>query len=141
MLSAATLATLHQSCFQTPRPWSADEFDALLASRGCFLIESARDGFLLGRVVADEAELLTLAVSPDARRQGIGATLLAQFEQMAASRGARDGFLEVSAQNAPAYALYVRAGWQVTGTRSNYYQAPDGARIDARIMGKVFDAS
>ena len=61
------LAALHARCFDSPRPWSADEIASLLAGRGTFLLE-APHGFLMGRAIAGEAELLTVAVDPQARR-------------------------------------------------------------------------
>ena len=125
------LAQIHAASFTHPRPWSAAEFAALLRDPANFLI--ARDaGFILGRTVLDEAELLTLAVAPEMRRHGIGATLLNLFETMAQERGAITAFLEVASDNAPARALYGGAAWQDAGRRRNYY----GAGIDAIVMRK-----
>ena len=87
-------------------------------------------GFLLGRSVSDEAELLTLAVAPEARRMGVARALLAEFAHTSHARGAREAFLEVASDNAPAIALYASAGWQRAGTRRDYY-APG---IDAMVM-------
>ncbi|WP_093361320.1 GNAT family N-acetyltransferase [Tropicimonas isoalkanivorans] len=94
-------------------------------------------GFALGRVIVDEAELLTLAVDPPARRHGLGRALLADFETSAASRGATSALLEVSAANAPAIALYTAAGFLRTGHRPGYYRTPHGARIDALLLAKA----
>ncbi len=60
------LARIHGESFTVPRPWTAVEIAGLLATPGAFLIE-APDGFLIGRALAGEAELLTLAVAPSAR--------------------------------------------------------------------------
>lgn len=68
MTDPPELAALHARCFTSPRPWLAREFAALLGHASIFLCH-APQGFLLGRVVVDEAELLTLAVTPEARRQ------------------------------------------------------------------------
>ena len=127
------LARLHAACFTTPRPWSAAEFADLLASRFCFLL-TAPGGFLLGRVIADEAELLTLAVDPARRRQGIGAGLLARFAEAAQARGAASAFLEVAEDNAAARALYAAGGWARSGRRRGYYHGPTGAAVDAPIL-------
>jgi ribosomal-protein-alanine N-acetyltransferase len=126
-MTSEEMAALHDRSFTTPRAWSAVEFDALLASPGAFL-ETATEGFLLGRVIAGEAELLTLAVAPSARRAGQGRRLLAAVE--------RNAFLEVAADNGPAIALYAGAGWETRGTRRAYYQRPDGSRVDAVVMSK-----
>ncbi|MBU3028583.1 GNAT family N-acetyltransferase [Paracoccus marinaquae] len=124
------MAVLHARCFAgAPRPWAADEFSALLAARGSFLL-SRPEGFLLGRTVADEAELLTLAVAPEARRQGLGRDLTARFATAAAGRGAGTAFLEVAADNRPARALYAGLGWTEAGRRPGYY----GAGRDALVL-------
>ncbi|SOC18663.1 ribosomal-protein-alanine N-acetyltransferase [Rhodobacter sp. JA431] len=132
-MDPAALAKLHATCFTTPRPWSAAEFADLLASPQCFLCIEA-SGFLLGRVVADEAELLTLAVDRQARRQGTGVKLVTAFLVEAHSRGATTAFLEVAASNAPAQALYGCTGWTEAGRRKRYYHAPDGSAEDALVL-------
>lgn len=129
------LATLHAACFTTPRPWKADEFVRLLGSPGVFLIVEAQC-FALGRVLAGEAELLTLAVAPGARRQGTGRNLLRDFETEAHASGAETAFLEVAADNSAALALYISAGWIMAGRRPGYYRTPEGARIDATVLRK-----
>ena len=129
------LAGLHARSFETPRPWSAEEFAELLNSTGVFLCPHDA-GFALGRVIADEAELLTLAVVPESRRNGIGRRLLAAFDATATGRGARSAFLEVSADNTAAIALYGSAGYRPSGRRRDYYAAPGGRRIDAMIFTK-----
>lgn len=123
------LAGLHARCFTTPRPWTAEEFDTIQAMQGCFLLTVA-DGFLLGRVIAGEGELLTLAVAPEARRQGTGRKLTQEFMNHARKRGAEELFLEVAALNQPAKSLYTSLGWQEAGRRRGYY----GPNQDAIIM-------
>ncbi|WP_199261960.1 GNAT family N-acetyltransferase [Paracoccus binzhouensis] len=124
------LATLHLRCFGAhPRPWSAAEFEDLLQSPLNFLL-ARPEGFLLGRAVAGEAELLTLAVAPEARRQGLASRLLGDFAAASRARGAELAFLEVAADNAGAMALYAGQGWQIAGRRRNYY-APG---LDAILM-------
>jgi [ribosomal protein S18]-alanine N-acetyltransferase len=132
-VTPAALAALHGACFTTPRPWSAAEIAGLLASPLVFLL-IAPQGFLLGRVVAGEAELLTLAVAPDARRQGVGGRLLGGFLTEAQVRGAESAFLEVAEANAAARALYAAAGFAQAGKRRGYYHAPDGTLQDALIL-------
>lgn len=134
-MSPDTLAALHARCFIAPRPWTAAEFASLLSQPGVFLLEEA-EGFLLGRVVADEAELLTLAVAPEARRRGTGHALLARFEAEAGSRGARTGFLEVAENNAAARALYAAAGWEEAGRRRGYVTGAAGVTSDALVLRK-----
>lgn len=139
-MTPADLARVHQECFTTPRPWNAAEFTALLASPGVFLV-TRPGGFALGRVIAPEAELLTIAVAPTARRQGTGAALMADFTAQARRRGAEESFLEVAADNTAALALYARAGFVQAGGRKGYYSRPDGSAIDAIVMRAVLSGS
>lgn len=128
------LADLHARCFALPRPWSAAEFADLLDSPHAFLLTRPH-GFLLGRTVADEAELLTLAVAPEARCQGLARDLLSEFVATSRTRGAVRAFLEVAADNIPAQALYRATGWHEAGRRRRYY-APD---LDAIVMDLPLD--
>ena len=137
-MTPAELATLHARCFATPRPWGEAEFAELLASRFSFLLTEP-EGFLLGRVIAGEAELLTLAVAPEARRLGTGRTLVERFAIAATELSADTAFLEVSAENAAARALYAQAGWTESGLRRGYYRTPEGRHIDAVIMTRALD--
>ena len=129
MTDPAALAALHARCFTVPRPWTPAEFADLLAGQGAFLL-TRPEGFLLGRALAGEAELLTLAVDPDRRRQGAGRRLLAQFEASARRMGADTAFLEVAAGNVAARALYAAGGWLEAGRRPRYY----GPAEDAIVM-------
>jgi len=96
-------------------------------------------GFAIGRAAAGEAELLTLAVAPDARRKGHGRRLVAAFEAEAARRGARTAFLEVAMTNHAARTLYTRLGYSVTGRRPGYYGDSDQT-IDALVMARALPA-
>jgi ribosomal-protein-alanine N-acetyltransferase len=129
--TAARLADLHAGAFAAP--WDAAAFEALLGQAGVFAIE-APEGFILIRSVADEAEILTLAVDPAARRQGVGARQLREGAAEAAARGAARLFLEVADDNAAAVALYAGAGFTEAGRRPGYYARPDGSRQDALIL-------
>lgn len=122
------MADLHGRAFTVPRPWSAAEFEGVLTSPLCFVV-TAEGGFALGRVVAGEAELLTIAVEPDLQGRGIGRRLMARFLEEAAARGAESVFLEVAETNVAARALYATAGFAEAGRRRGYY---DG--VDAVVM-------
>jgi [ribosomal protein S18]-alanine N-acetyltransferase len=130
------LSALHRRCFQTPAPWSAANFAAFAADPLVFLLIEGDAGFLLGRAVAGEAELLTLAVAPEARRRGLGRKLVGRFLYQARLRGAERAFLEVAADNAAGIALYESAGFSRVGLRRGYYQTPDGNRIDALVLAR-----
>ena len=134
-MTPETLAALHARCFVMPRPWRANEFASLLETTGVFLIPGDA-GFALGREIAGEAELLTLAVDPDRQRRGKGHALLSAFEAEAAKLGAKDAFLEVAENNAAARALYRTAGYTESGRRQAYYRPPAGPRIAAILLRK-----
>ena len=102
----------------------------------CFaLIEL--DGFLIGRSVADEAEILTLAVEPDGRRLGTGARLVQGFLAHTQKHGVATAFLEVAENNLPAIALYRQAGFAEIGLRRGYYAQPSGAGLNAVVMSRA----
>ncbi|MDX2234605.1 MAG: GNAT family N-acetyltransferase [Hyphomonadaceae bacterium] len=90
-------------------------------------------GFILVHAAADEAEILTLAVAEPARRRGLARALVSRAEAEMRDSGARTFFLEVSAANAAARALYATAGFMETGRRARYYD--DGA--DALILSRA----
>ena len=137
-MSPEALAAIHAASFERERAWSAREFAALLADPHVFAVNGPESGtgFALGRAVAGEAELLTLAVAPHARRKGHGRALLARFEEAARLRGALEAFLEVAADNVGAVALYAGAGYGERGRRPGYYDRGDGARADALLLGR-----
>jgi [ribosomal protein S18]-alanine N-acetyltransferase len=127
----AQLAAIHAQAFA--HPWSEAEFADLLGQAGVFAVVEP-DGFILIRVVLDEAEILTLAVRPDARRAGLGDRLTGQGAVNAARAGASRLFLEVAEDNVAARTLYARAGFEQIGCRKAYYAAADGGRTDALVL-------
>ncbi len=135
-MTPEAMAALHAASFVTPRPWSAAEFAALETDPLCILVIESH-GFLIGRAVAGEAEILTLAVDPAFRRHGIGKRLVKGFLEQAENRGATAAFLEVSAQNQAAISLYLRAGFAQAGLRRDYYTAPDGVLTDALVLTRA----
>lgn len=136
VLPTQALAQTHALCFETPRPWSALEFSQMLTGRGVFLTGTAT-AFAMGRAVAGECELLTLAVHPDHRRQGLGLAVLTEYESAAINHDASVSFLEVSAENHAAIALYRQFGYHQTGRRPHYYKGPTGTAADALIFSKA----
>lgn len=122
------LANLHAKCFPN-KPWSATDF-ADLKKSGCEIIAS-QNGFIVWRAVADEAELITIGVDPDARRTGIAAAMLGIMEGELKKSGIKTVFLEVAENNHPARQLYKNNGYNEIGVRPKYY---DG--VDAIMMKK-----
>ena len=127
------LAELHALCFTTPRPWRADEFADLLDSGRTFLI-SHTNGFALGRIAGPEAELLTIAVHPDAQNAGHGSRLVDDFLCKAATLGAKDIFLEVAENNPAAIALYLKSGFKEVAKRKEYFKQINGPALTALIF-------
>ena len=137
-LHAPLLAALHEGSF--PKSWSADAFSDLLRTPGTSALVAETDGkpsgFVLWRVAADEAEILTIAVATERRRQGLGDTLLKTAEAACLDAGARRVFLEVAADNRAAIALYRAVGYRDVGRRTGYYRTARGA-VDAIQMART----
>ena len=134
------LAAAHATAFTETRSWNADEFASLLADPKCFVTGSITS-FVLMRVIADEAEVLTLATAPDERRKGLARAALAQGETESAKRGARFVFLEVAEDNTAARALYTSCGYTQVGRRAGYYAPKNGAAIAALVLRKDISAN
>ena len=132
---AGVLAETHASAFD--RPWSAAEIAALLNSPGTLALQSSGDrkGFVMVRALAGEAEILTLAVAPEGRRQGQARALMQAAIVQALARQAETLFLEVAADNAAALGLYEGLGFEMAGRRKGYYDCGGASpRIDALVM-------
>lgn len=128
---ADRLAALHADGFDAP--WDAAEFAALLDQPGVFAI-ALGEAFVLCRVVADEAEILTIATAPAARRLGLGRRLVEAACAFSHAQGAVAMLLEVAADNAPAQALYAATGFEPVGRRRGYYARPGAAPVDALVL-------
>jgi ribosomal-protein-alanine N-acetyltransferase len=135
---AAALARLHVEDFS--RPWSAQEFEALLAQPVIFGFKAQApsvrlpDGFVLARLAAGEAEILTVAVARAARGRGLGRLLMDGVLRTLHAQRAEALFLEVDETNVPALALYRRLGFREVGRREGYYQGHGGAKTGALVM-------
>ena len=144
----AVLAVLHGEAFA--EGWSADAFASALAQPGAFgFIASAGAegeplGFALLRATrfADggEAEVLTIATRPHARRQGVARALMDAALAQARAWGVTRVFLEVAADNAAAQALYGCLGFATVGRRKGYYARAEGPPQDALVMALAFSA-
>lgn len=125
------MAALHMAAFTQERPWSVQEFTDLLANP-LTQLETVEHGFALWRGIADEAELLTIAVRPAHQGCGIGAGLMRSW--MANASGTCDtAVLEVASDNVAAIALYTRYGFEIVAKRAAYYQRAD-TRANALVM-------
>jgi len=164
LADAPVLAALHAASFTadgavhhgTQDRWDAATFATLLAMPGAlgflaFLRPKATGlaaeltadgdmapamlGFVLGRIAADEAEIITIATLPEWRGRGVGRALLGHLAETLYRSGARALFLEVAETNAPARSLYARAGFLKAGRRPGYYRNPEGV-TDALLLRK-----
>lgn len=121
--------------------WTRSQLAGILPMAGVTLTlaREHRDGditgFSLCRTVADEAELLLLAVIPTQHRRGVGGLLLDDFLNRARNDGIASVHLEVRDGNS-AVSLYREAGFSTVGRRRNYYHAPDGRDFDALTLAK-----
>lgn len=124
------LENLHQLCFPQ-KPWSADDF-ADLKKSGCEIIASD-NGFIVWRVVADEAEIITIGVNPSQRCSGIAEAMLTIAEQEIKKAGANRIFLEVAESNTPARNLYTKNGYIQIGIRPKYYDGVDAILMEKKL--------
>ncbi|MGA3000609.1 MAG: ribosomal protein S18-alanine N-acetyltransferase [Acetobacteraceae bacterium] len=127
---AGIMAEIHRTAFPATEAWSRDVMLLQLGLPAAFGLVYSCTGMILGRVAADEAEILTLAVEPGQRRRGVGSALLRAAMARAASLGAASIFLEVAVTNDAARALYAAHGFTEAGLRRHYYT--DGT--DALIL-------
>ncbi len=145
MTDCDTLAEIHASAFR--RGWSDAEFEALLVQPGTqALIAHYRNalgrrlaaGFILYRLVVTDAEVLSVAVTSECRRRGIGRALIDEALRNLYRDGARSIHLEVEDTNAAAIALYRRVEFHESGRRAGYYregrETPAGALVMLRQL-------
>jgi ribosomal-protein-alanine N-acetyltransferase len=136
---ADAIGKLHAAGFY--RGWPREEFESFLRdpdSPVYVAIDARRRvaGFMILRLAADEAELITIAVDPRWRGKGVGRALLrAGFDDLLMSR-ARRMFLEVAADNAAAVHLYEAEGFSQVGRREGYYARAAGAPATALVMAR-----
>ncbi len=132
------VAALEAVCFSDP--WSeASVASELENPLSLWLV--ARDtvgllGYVGSQSVPDEADMMNLAVRPDARRQGVAQALLQALEAALRGSDIRSLTLEVRAGNDPAIRLYTQAGFRQVGLRKNYYFHP---KEDALILKKEWE--
>lgn len=120
--------------------WTASQCAGLLPMPGVWLSTASDErgviGFALARAIANEAELLLLAVRRSAQRRGVGRMLLERFAAHARMRGAQRLHLEVREGN-HAVKLYEASGFTLVGRRRNYYNGPAGQCFDALTLARI----
>ncbi len=133
---APQLSAIHGASFH--RGWDADEFERMLLDDSILAHRLRRGreviGFCISRLAADEAEILSIALTPRSRGRGFSRDLLQTHLRHLAGRGIARVFLEVEENNQPARRLYERAGFRTVGRRERYYRAAGGEQLNALVM-------
>ena len=128
------MAEIHQAAFVQERGWTAQEFTELLAQPYTDAF-TAEGGFAVTRTLAEESELLTLAVAPKRQRRGIADHLIGEWIA-AVNPVAQTAFLEVAADNHAAIALYNKHGFMQSGLRKASYARSTAPAVDAVLMSR-----
>jgi ribosomal-protein-alanine N-acetyltransferase len=135
-LDAGAIAALHGNSFR--RGWSEPEVEALLLDRHVIAHRAGSGrklaGFIMSRLVEDEAEILSVAVAKSEQGRGLARRLLDLHLRRLAGLGARAVFLEVDEHNRPAIRLYDRAGFAEISRRPNYYPSTGGTAAAALVL-------
>ncbi len=133
--SVLAIAAASPEAAQWPR---ADYGRAVRGEYGAWVVVGADErlwGFIVTRCMADEVEILNLAVAPAQRRRGLAWSLLEAALAAARESGIRRAFLEVRESNAAAIAFYRRQGFAEMGRRPRYYASPaEDALVFAREL-------
>jgi len=135
------LVEIHGDAFA--RGWSVEEFEALLSGPNVFVRGVRREsvfgfrrlvGFVIVRIAADEAEILTIAILRTRRGRGYGRMLMEEAMRCLYREGAVSCFLEVNHGNDRAVSLYRALGFEEVGRRKGYYDGADGSDRSALVM-------
>jgi ribosomal-protein-alanine N-acetyltransferase len=133
---AADIGRLHGASFR--RGWSEDEIERLLLDKSVIThratIGRAFAGFVMSRIAAGEAEILSIAVAARRKGKGLAGRLLRHHLGRLAAMAVRAVFLEVDENNTPAIRLYRKAGFREVGRREGYYPTPGGKPSNALIL-------
>ena len=142
MSDARDIAELHAQSFDIP--WGLMEFERLLSEQNILshvaVAEEAGarvQGFVLSRLVGDEAEILSIAVDPRQRGKGLAGRLLAVHRESLVLSQVGVLFLEVEDGNSSAIALYKRYDFTQVSRREAYYRKADGSAATALVMRRM----
>lgn len=127
---------MHKLCFKTtPPPYSSNTFYSFLNNKNYCLVEDINRGFAIVRLVADIAELITLAVTPKFRRNGTAEKIMFTLFENVKERGANQFILEVAVDNTAAINLYKKLHFKKLYMRKNYF-VDKCIRLDAIVFNK-----
>lgn len=135
---AAELARLHAQLFDPA--WNSAAFEQMLSDPGSLSLVALAGptkemaGFIIARLAADEAEILSMGVEKRWQRHGIGRSLVEALGRAARKAEARSVHLEVAGDNDAALGLYRSLGFEPSGTRQGYYERAGLPPTDAVRM-------
>ena len=136
MRDAASIARLHAASFQ--RGWSETEIERMLIDRNVLAHRATVGhrfaGFIISRMAAEEAEILSVAVAAAQRGRSVAQGLLRLHLGRLAALGVRTVFLEVDENNTSALRLYRRGGFAEVGRREGYYPNANGKSASALVL-------
>lgn len=133
-----SVADLHGKLFR--RGWDSSECDQLISQNNVFGFYSRPTndenilGFVLTRIAADEAEILSIGTDEKAQNIGLGWRMMRAAMSEASNRGASKLFLEVDEKNAPALNLYRKIGFLTVGERRAYYDDGENKPSNALVL-------
>ena len=128
------LAILHQQCFE--HGWSVQDFTELYTIKGTLAVIDDK-AFAVIRILAGEAEIITLGVLPDYRKHNIASAMVREIVNYCQHNQVNSLFLEVRQSNQSAIKLYHNAGFKVIAIRKEYYRNPDNSYENALMMQKT----
>lgn len=137
---AQLLSDLHRECF--PNYWNIDAFNDFFSISGTQAVLACVPdpaGMAVWRVQGEQADIITIAVRPAFRRQGLGAAMLEYMMGEIQGKGANNLFLDVEEGNTAAIGLYERYGFVQLNRRKLYYRQKDGSYTDALVMARKLD--
>ena len=150
-LDVSVISAMHADCFTDGlggQVWNQAAIAEVLAMPGAYgllAVEEVADvpgdgvppaGFVLGRAVSGECEILSLGVPRCWRRRGLGRVLLRAVVERARETGARRAFLAVAEDNAAARGLYLAEGFTVVARRPAYYRRAAGDSVAALVFAR-----
>ena len=139
-LTRDVVAALHANCFDDEQ-WGEQAVAGILAMPGTFgfiaLKQDIPAGLVVGRIAADECEILSLGVCPVLRQAGLGRALLKALLDHAVGCGVRSIFLEVAEDNPAARQLYETEGFVVIGKRQGYYRRGSERAAAALVLSRA----
>ncbi len=137
MQNVFALQKIEKVCFGKDA-WSINNLIAEFQNDYSHFWAEVRDGQIVGyicvRIMYEEAQICNIAVLPEYTRQGIATSLIQTMVAYVFQNGCQRCELEVNVENEPAIQLYKKCGFEVAGTRKNFYRRTRYKSRDAYTM-------